>query len=495
MLEYFVFILYFSAAFLMLIYGLNNYVMITLFKHNIHKKPSLVGFDSEISDSFSKGFRKIPKVTTQIPIYNEYNVSERVIRAAMAMRYPKARHEVQILDDSNDETSILIDNIVKELKAQGHYINIIRRGERRGFKAGALANGMAKTESEYFAIFDADFIPPRDFLQKTIPLFVKNESIGLVQARWGHINSEKSLLTRAQSMGIDGHFMVEQAARCYGGLYMNFNGTAGVFRKEAIIAGGGWQWDTLTEDMDLSYRIQFAGWKTLFLPDLVVPAEIPEDIRAFKNQQFRWAKGSIQTAIKLFPEIKNSNVSLFKKVEAFFHLTHYIVHPLIMISAIFAMPLILIMEKRPAPVLFFIIAVLLVLAMSAPSSLYILSQQAAYHDWKKRIIYLPFLIIIGVGIAVSNTRAVIEALLGIKSDFIRTPKKGDREKKKYKPVFSGTALVEILLGTYCFFSFTIYLANERYLIGPFLFIYSAGFLYTGIITLFHGLKIIQNDKK
>ncbi len=486
MIEYLILIIYFSAVFLLLIYGLNNYVMITLFKKNVIKNLALSDFDYEMSESSYS----VPKVTTQIPIYNEYNVSRRIINAAVAMKYPKGKHEVQVLDDSNDETSSLIDSIVKELKEQGHFIDVVRRSDRIGFKAGALSYGMQKTKGEYFAIFDADFIPPEDFLQKTIPVFEKDESIGLVQARWGHINSKKSFLTRAQSMGIDGHFMVEQAARCFSGLYMNFNGTAGVFRKQAIIDGGGWQWDTLTEDMDLSYRIQFAGWKTCFLSDLIVPAEIPEDIRAFKNQQFRWAKGSIQTAIKLFPRIIKSDEPLFKKIEAFFHLTHYIVHPLILTSAVFAMPLILTMESKPAPPLFFIIAVLLIFAMSAPSSLYAISQHAAYTDWKKRILYLPFLIVIGVGIAVSNTRAVLEAILGIKSDFIRTPKKGDKEKKKYKPELSRTAIIEIFLGVYCLFSFNIYLANERYLIGPFLFIYAAGFLYTGLITLFHSLKTI-----
>jgi len=429
-----------------------------------------------------------PRVTTQIPVYNELNVVERVIRAAADMEYPNSLHEVQVLDDSNDETSRMIDELAKSLKDDGVNIQVIRRYDRTGFKAGALSNGMEKTKGEFFAIFDADFVPPADFLMKTIPHF-SDESVGLVQARWGHLNSKQSLFTTAQSIGIDGHFMVEQCARNYNGLYMNFNGTAGVFRKKAIMEAGGWQWDTLTEDMDLSYRVQFAGWGTCYLPDLVVPAELPEDIRAFKSQQFRWAKGSIQTAKKLLPQIFSSPVSLFKKVEAFFHLTHYFVHPLMLTLSLLALPVIHLFEPALGSVFFTAIALILALSMSAPSTLYIYSQKYIYGDWKKRILRLPFLIIIGVGIAVSNTRAVCEALMGIRSDFIRTPKKGDTEKKQYKTGKTNFAYLEILLGLYCLVSFFYYLAAGKYLVGPFLFIYTAGFLFVGTRTLYQETRL------
>jgi hypothetical protein len=277
--------------------------------------------------------------------------------------------------------------------------------------------------------------------------------------------------------------MVEQSARNWGGLFMNFNGTAGVWRKEAISDGGGWQWDTLTEDIDLSYRVQFKGWQTIYLPDLIVPAEIPEDINAFKNQQFRWAKGSMETAIKLLPDIFRMKISWFKKIEAFFHLTHYFVHLLMLILAILALPAMFSVQSSAGPVLFSFIAVCLLFSMSAPGALYVVSQRAAYKNWITRIVWLPVLVVVGTGIAVSNSRAVLEAIAGKKSGFIRTPKKGDRHQKKYKVDLPVSALIEIALGFYCTLSFAAYISYGKYLIGPFLAIYSAGFLYTGFLTL------------
>jgi cellulose synthase/poly-beta-1,6-N-acetylglucosamine synthase-like glycosyltransferase len=346
-------------------------------------------------------------------------------------------------------------------------------------------------KGDLIAIFDADFVPPMDYLLRTVPFFMAEEKVGLVQARWGHLNCEKSLLTRAQSIGIDGHFMVEQSARTWSGLYMNFNGTAGIWRKQAIMDGGGWQWDTLTEDMDLSYRVQFAGWRTAFIPDLEVPAEIPEDVSAFKSQQFRWAKGSIQTALKLLPDIFRSSDPLFKKIEAFFHLTHYMVHPMMVTLAVLALPVLLSLKAAPGPLAFFAIVIVLSISMIAPSALYVVSQRACYNHWVKRIIYLPFLVVIGVGIAISNSRAVAEAILGIKSGFIRTPKKGDMEMKRYNLSFPwsivGYALTEIFIGIYCAWSLGYYLSCGKYLVGPFLAVYASGFLFVGILTLVHSL--------
>jgi len=279
--------------------------------------------------------------------------------------------------------------------------------------------------------------------------------------------------------------MVEQSARTWGGLFMNFNGTAGVFRKKAIDDAGGWNWDTLTEDLDLSYRIQFKGWKAVYNPDLVVPAEIPENMSAFKSQQFRWAKGSIQTAIKLFPKIISSRGSLFKKVQAMFHLTHYMVHFLMVTLAILALPAMHMLEKGPGPVFFTILAFVFFLAISAPSALYIFSQKSLYRDWLKQILNLPFLVILGTGIAISNSRAVLEGILGIKSPFIRTPKKGDNETKKYKVQHLWPIYLEITLGIYCLISLYFYISFGKYLIGPFLFIYACGFLTSGVLSIVH----------
>jgi hypothetical protein len=268
---------------------------------------------------------------------------------------------------------------------------------------------------------------------------------------------------------------------------MNFNGTAGIWRKSAIENGGGWQWDTLTEDMDLSYRVQFAGWNTVYLPDLVVPAEIPEDVSAFKSQQFRWAKGSIQTAIKLLPSLLKSPVSPFKKIEAIFHMTHYLVHPMMLIMAILALPMLLHFRFSLNHTIMTVIALALGLSMLAPSTLYAASQKAAYPDWGRRLLRLPILIVVGVGIAVSNTRAVGEALLGISSDFIRTPKKGDKVLKHYSVQLPWLAGLEIVLGAYCTYSLGVYLETGKYLVGPFLGIYAAGFLYIGLLSLMQRL--------
>ena len=489
MIEFFRYLiigLYFLTACGLVMYALNCYVMLFLFKRGRkraedHRKEVLDWF-KDLSDQ-----DRIPAVTTQIPVYNEFNVIERVMRAVCQMRYPEGRHEIQVLDDSTDETRGLIDNLAGELRAEGYDVRVIRRENREGFKAGALAEGLAHAKGELIAIFDADFVPPADYLLRAIPFFMADDNLGLVQSRWGHLNRRRSLLTRAQSIGIDGHFMIEQSARNWGGLYMNFNGTAGVWRKQAILDGGGWKWDTLTEDMDLSYRAQFAGWNTVYLPDLVVPAEVPEDVNAFKSQQFRWAKGSIQTALKLFPELLASKVSLFKKVGAFFHLTHYLVHPMMIILAVLALPVLMLLKAYPGPLVFIFLAGVLGFSMMAPSTLYFVSQRASYQDWFRRVSYLPFLVVIGVGIAVSNSRAVIEAIIGRKSGFVRTPKKGDREIKHYKIRLPWSGIVEIALGAYCAWSLGYYLAAGKYLVGPFLAAYASGFLFIGLLTLAHAM--------
>ncbi len=481
-------VLYFLSAGMLMLYGINCYVMIFLFrKGRLRAQQERDRMSLQSGDILTRD--DLPVVTTQIAIYNEYNVAERVIRAVCEMRYPAGKHEIQVLDDSTDETRDLVDAVSEELRNSGHDIKVIRRGKRTGYKAGALAEGMAQARGELIGVFDADFVPPEDFLVRTVPFFMVNKRLGLVQARWGHLNRKKSLLTRAQSIGIDGHFMVEQSARNWNRLYMNFNGTAGLWRKQAIEDGGGWHWDTLTEDMDLSYRVQFAGWQTVFLPDLVVPAEIPEDVNAFKSQQFRWAKGSIQTAIKLFPQMIRQPVPVFQKMQAFFHMTHYLVHPMMLTLSLLALPVLMIIDVRMNPAVFGLIALVLLFSMMAPSALYMVSQRAAYRDWRHRMLCLPFLVAIGVGIAVSNTRAVFEAVVGRESGFIRTPKRGDRAVKNYRVRLPRLPFIEIGLGIYCTISLAYYLSAGKYLIGPFLAAYAAGFLFIGLLTIAHNMGI------
>jgi len=476
-------VVYFCAAAGLLLYALNCYVLIHLFRRRRARaekmRQDVYRRCGELADR-----EDIPVVTTQIPMYNEYNVAERVMEAACAMVYPEGRHEIQVLDDSTDETRDLVDRTAERLREDGHWIQVIRRENRTGYKAGALEQGTAQAAGSLLAIFDADFVPPPDFLLRTVPFFLEEPTLGLVQARWGHLNPRCSLLTRAQSVGIDGHFMVEQSARAWNGLFMNFNGTAGIWRREGIEAAGGWSWDTLTEDMDLSYRMQMAGWGAAYLPDLVVPAEIPEVVTALKTQQFRWAKGSTQTAIKLLPLIWRSPEPLFKKWQAAMHMTHYLVHPLMLTLALLALPVLLTLEVTLGAALFTFLAVVLTFAMCAPSTLYLVSQQAAHpRDWPRRVLCLPALVVMGVGLAVSNSRAVFEAVIGLESGFIRTPKKGDLEKKHYRARLPWTALLELAVGIYCAVSLTVYLLQGKYLVGPFLAMYAAGFLFIGLLTL------------
>lgn len=481
---------YFFAALALFVYGLNCYVMIYLMRRKM-SQTSLR--QQETLERFNAGDKshKLPPVTIQLPIYNELNVAERIIRSASSIDYPKDLLEIQVLDDSTDETSTLIDRVVAEIAATGIDAKVVRRNDRGGFKAGALRNALEVAKGEFIAIFDADFVPTADFLYRSVPFFLENPLTGLIQGRWGHINSNNSLLTRTQAIGMDGHFMIEQSARSWNELYMNFNGTAGIWRRQAIVDAGGWQCDTLTEDMDLSYRMQIAGWKTEYLIDLVVPAEVPEDINAFKSQQFRWAKGSIQTAIKLMPQVMATEDAWFKKLQAFMHMTHYMVHPLMLTLALLSLP-VLLTFTMPATKLFFVVfAVIMLFATCAPSTLYVVSQRLAHKDWLKKILILPALVIIGVGLAVSNTIAVLQALVGHKSGFVRTPKKGDRELKRYGVKIPWVTLFELAAGLYCLVAFCFYLRAGKYLVGPFLGIYCLGFLFVGILTLIHTFPLAK----
>jgi cellulose synthase/poly-beta-1,6-N-acetylglucosamine synthase-like glycosyltransferase len=440
----------------------------------------------DLEDFYVKGGEQnLPFVTTQVPIYNEMNVAERIIEAVAAFDYPKGRHEIQVLDDSTDETHGIVARKVRSLKEKGICIEHVTRSDRKGFKAGALRYGMARAKGDLMAIFDADFIPPRDFLLKATPYFVRDKDLGLVQARWGHLNDNKSLITILQSIGINGHFMVEQSARNWSGLLMNFNGTAGILKKAAIQEAGNWQDDTITEDMDLSYRMQLAGWKCRYLVDLIAPAEVPENINAFKSQQFRWAKGSIQTAIKLLPTVWRSDFSFFCKIQATFHMTHYLIHPLMAYLAITA-PILLVTDRVEIPVAAFIAFVIaLLIASTGPSRLYWVAERHATKGWPKKLLLLPVMISFGCGLAISNSRAVLEALFGKKSDFVRTPKRGNITKKHYKPPITAFFVLEILIGVWCLTGIIVYAGAGQHILRPFLFLYAAGFIYVGLLSLLH----------
>ncbi|MDR2579987.1 MAG: glycosyltransferase [Fibromonadaceae bacterium] len=492
------FVLYVFAGVGLVLYGFNCYFSIFLFLKNFKKNRKN---DKEALENFLKNLNPndLPKVTTQLPVFNEGTCVERLIENVCAMEYPRHLHEIQVLDDSTDDCIDISRRKVAEMKERGYNISLIHRTVRPEYKAGALKAGMAECEGEFLAIFDADFVPEKNFLMHTIPYLVMDKKIGLVQGRWGHLNRGESGLTLAQSIGIDGHFVIEQSARSWGGLFMNFNGTAGVWRREAIDSAGGWQGDTLTEDMDLSYRSQLAGWKMKFVFDVIVPAELPADVNAFKSQQYRWAKGSLQTAIKVLPQVFKSKVSPLVKYQSFMHTTHYSIHPLMLFTAVSAFPLLAFGHSKLASIpiwLFTIIFTTIALAAIAPSTLYFVAQKfSGSIGWKRRMAAIPLLMSLGVGIAVSNTCAVFSAITGRKSSFIRTPKQGGNTRTtNFKQKFPKLSFIELFVGAYCVFGLLEYIDARIYLIGPFLALYAIGFLAIGTLSILHYIGDLRTSQ-
>jgi cellulose synthase/poly-beta-1,6-N-acetylglucosamine synthase-like glycosyltransferase len=426
-----------------------------------------------------------PQVTTQLPVYNEAAVVTRLIDAVVAMDYPRDRHEIQVLDDSTDGSREIVDRVVKRHAAQGHDIKVVRRPDRRGYKAGALAHGLAEAKGEFIPVFDADFVPPPDFLKRAVGLMMHNPRAACVQGRWGHLNRDESWLTRAQALGIDGHFAIEQGARAWNGLLMNFNGTAGIWRKSAILdpAVGGWSADTLTEDLDLSYRAQLAGWEIEYSVDLVCPAELPGTAQALKGQQRRWATGSIQTARKLLPRIWRSPLRLVQKVEATLHLTHYSIAVFMLILAIFARPMLLawLNDQDTGPWFGWLWLAVCVMAF-VPSLVYAYARHILGEGWGGLRV-IPAMLTLGVGICLSNSLAVVRGLYLRGGEFVRTPKSGStaqtRATSSYAVMNERLWMVELLLGAYSFLTFQEYVATDRYFFSFFLLLYGLGFTWMG----------------
>ncbi|KCZ72335.1 glycosyl transferase [Candidatus Methanoperedens nitroreducens] len=455
------------------IYGSNNLLFAYLHSKRKKEKPP------DTPSSY-------PAVTIQLPVYNEFYVVERLIRKVADMDYPIEKLEIQVLDDSTDETTEIIQGCINELGSRGLNIHLLRRPTREGYKAGALQEGLKHAQGEFIAIFDADFLPDPDFLKKCIPYF-SDPTVGMVQTRWGHINEDYSLLTRALSIGIDGHFQIEQSTRYSAGLFFNFNGTAGIWRRKCIEDSGGWQADTLAEDLDLSYRAQLQGWRMIFLDDVVSPAEVPVQINAFKRQQFRWAKGSIQCAKKLLPEVAKSDASVFRKIETLLHLTYYSVHPMMVVLLLLSLPLITFSNT------IFSYFKFLAFGTLGPLVMYTLSQMELYENWWRRLVYLPMLTVLGIGISASSTIAVVEALLNRKGAFLRTPKFGierraDRwDTKKYRLSFPFTTILELSLGIYALAALYISITTGSYFLVPFLVLYALGYFYIAGLTVLHSL--------
>ncbi len=487
------FLLYGADIFFLFLFGLHTYLMVFLyakFKKNCEEKPQFI---------LSESSKNLPIVTVQLPVYNEFYVVDRLIDSVCAINYPKKKLQIQVLDDSTDETKDKIQNRVAYYKKKGLWIEHLHRTNRKGHKAGALDEGLLKSKGEFIAIFDADFTPEPDFLLRTIGYF-EQEDIGMVQTRWGHLNENYNVLTKAQSFGIDGHFMIEQVARNGSGLWMNFNGTAGVWRRTCIETAGGWEHDTLTEDFDLSYRAELIGWKFQYLKDIVCKAEIPASMNAYKSQQFRWCKGSIQTAVKLIPRIWNSKENWKVKAEAITHLVNYSVHPLMVVNILFTAPLLLLqywagvkLDDLPIEILFGS-AGFLSIGSLGPVIFYAYSQREIYPAWKKKLVYLPVLVMIGTGIAVMNTFAWVEAIFGVPSAFKRTPKlrlensnESLSDRNKYRVPVDYRAFLEFFMGCYCLLCIYLsVLVGKPYIIG-FMVLYSIGFFYVSFLSVSESL--------
>ncbi|MGN6625152.1 MAG: glycosyltransferase [Tepidisphaeraceae bacterium] len=485
-------VVYFAILCVVALYGFHRYVLVYLYikhRHNTHT-PTRHFEEAEL-----------PYITVQLPMFNEDMVAERVIRSTCMIDYPRDRFEVQVLDDSTDHSAEIAELACNEWAARGINVKYIHRTNREGFKAGALQEGLKSAAGEYIAIFDADFVPPKDILRNVVDHF-SDDKIGMVQVRWDHLNRDASMLTKSQAIFLDGHFVIEHTARNRSGRFMHFNGTAGVWRRTTIDEAGGWQHDTLTEDLDLSYRAQLKGWQFVYLPHHVAPAELPPEMVSFKAQAHRWTKGSMQTAIKLLPRIMRSKLPYSIKSEAFFHLTCTVVYPLMVLMTLLMYPTFIFadspLKNHPASNWLFG-ASLFVLATCSASTFFIYAQRelfGAVAGWRT-LLHLPFIMALGVGICLNNCKAVIEAVIsmiqGKPSEFVRTPKYGVtgkhrqvtlREAPKFN--FSKLALpiVEIAFGLYmsCFIVISLL---YHYALGsvPFLCIFAGGYFYVGFSTL------------
>jgi len=505
-IEYLAYVIFVTVSWMMSIYGFNFYYLFFRSINNKNGKQLIMKNSSYNGDGKGNGEMvlslnnnnnnnhdlNLPYVTIQLPIYNEKYVAERLIKAVCRMDYPKDRMQIQVLDDSTDETREICSELVEYYKARGYRIEHIWRSNRAGYKAGALKEGLKKADGEFIAIFDADFVPPPWFLKRVIPYFA-DKRIGLVQCKWGHLNEDYSTLTQAQALSLDFHFTVEQKAKSLTHLFMNFNGTAGVWRRSCIDDSGGWHIGTLVEDLDLSYRAQMKGWKCMYLDDVVINAELPVQINAAKRQQYRWAKGSIQCAIKLLDKIiLSKHLSIDTKVQAFIQLTRHVVHPLLLIQFLL-LPLLLAMNYNIYPIQSAPLSPLIAYAILGPGFYMYVMRRLWPDRWLSRMKAYFFLILFFTGISVSNTIAVFDALLGSRSEFHRTPKFGivkrgeDWRGKDYVLPFTKTTLLEIFFAGYGIVGIFISIFNGNAVYAPLLALQTSGFIYIAALSISHSI--------
>lgn len=477
---------YFFVLIVLAAYGVHRYQLVFLYfrnrKNRAHSNAPLRFYADE----------ELPSVTIQLPIFNEQFVVDRLIESACSLDYPKDKLLIQILDDSTDETVEVASSIVERYAALGNPITYVHRTNRYGFKAGALDNGMKLSDSELIAIFDADFVIPEDWLRKVVHQFT-DSSVGMVQTRWTHLNRDYSFLTEVEAILLDGHFVLEHGGRSRADVFFNFNGTAGMWRRQAIVDAGGWEHDTLTEDTDLSYRAQLKGWRFRYLQDVECPAELPIEMTAFKTQQARWAKGLIQVGKKILPRILTSDIPWHNKVEAWFHLTANLSYPFMVLLSALLLPAMIIRSFGGWFQMLLIDLPLFIASTASISSFYLVSQKELFPGrWYRTFLYLPFLMSLGIGLTVTNTKAVWEALIGKQTAFARTPKyrvqqKGEKSQAaKYRKRLGLIPWIELAIGTWFVFMVWYAILSMNYITVPFMVLFVLGYYYTGLMSLLQG---------
>ncbi len=482
---------YLAVLLVLAFYGFHRSVLVYLYFRHRDKAPRAAG-----------AFSDLPAVTVQLPLFNEMYVVERLLDSVALIRYPRDRFQIQVLDDSTDETREICQRKIAELATRYPDLDVeyVHRVDRGGFKAGALENGLKTAKGEFVLIFDADFLPLPDVLEKTIHHFV-DPKVAVVQCRWSHVNRDFSALTEVQALMLDGHFVMEHAGRNRSGRFFNFNGTAGIWRRAAIKDAGGWQHDTLTEDMDLSYRAQLRGWRFVYLPEVASPAELPVEMSSFKSQQFRWAKGSVQVSRKLLGTILRSNATFGQKSEAFFHLTNNLSYPLLLVLSLLLLPNLAFRTQHGLREVLIIDLPLFFGTFLSIASFYLASEREIDRmenpGGPRRMQWwvikrLPLVMSLGIGLCVNQTRAVIEALMGRETEFVRTPKHGIRGRmeswsgKKYRAAKSLTPFFELGLAAYFVVTMGFAFKNGHYLSMPFLMLFLCGFAYVGWVSLWQG---------
>ncbi|HEY1694648.1 MAG TPA: glycosyltransferase [Polyangiaceae bacterium] len=466
---------YFAVLLVLAMYGLHrSHLVLTVLRHRRALKALKEGVPALPEGSVADR-DDLPYVTIQLPLYNEATVASRLLDHVAAIEWPHSRLEIQVLDDSTDETRALVRQEVETLRSKGLDVVYIHRVDRTGYKAGALDNGLQVAKGSLIAIFDADFLPQRDFLRAVVPHFIADEKVGMVQARWGHMNRAHSFLTRTQALMLDGHHLVENRARMAAGWLFNFSGTGGVWRKDAIASAGGWQHDTLTEDLDLSYRAQLAGWRFVYRENIVTPAELPEDISAFRAQQFRWAKGTVQTARKLLGRVLRAPLTPMQRAEAFFHMTPHFAYPLMVFLSVLLLPALLLMPATDPKTMLMIDLPLVIGTTGSLAAFYAMAEAAQGRRRIDALKQLPALLALGAGLAPHLSKAVWEGLHSMSGEFVRTPKKGTTEGR-YRAA-ADLPMVEIALGLISSASVVASIETGHFFATPFAMLFAFGYGY------------------